>query len=181
MAERSMPTGSALKSFKGVEFALATFARSISITISRSASVVSSSSEMPTVDASTGRRLTLWAAAAAIVTACRDVDLPQIEVDDTLLALGPRGVTLYRTDAPNRISRLGHAARQWAPGTWLPLKLRVFVDKSVVEVYANDRQAICRRVYPARDDSLGVVLFANGGEAKICSLKAWEMMPANPY
>jgi len=62
-----------------------------------------------------------------------------------------------------------------------PLELRVFVDKSVVEIYANDRQAICRRVYPGRDDSLGVVLFANGGEAKFSRVKAWEMMPSNPY
>ncbi len=46
-----------------------------------------------------------------------------------------------------------------------PLTLRVFVDKSVVEVYANDRQAICRRVYPGRNDSRSVVLFADGGEA----------------
>jgi beta-fructofuranosidase len=29
-----------------------------------------------------------------------------------------------------------------------PLVLRVFVDRSVVEVYANDRQAIGRRMYP---------------------------------
>ena len=43
-----------------------------------------------------------------------------------------------------------------------PLKLRVFVDKSVVEVYANDRQAIGRRVYPTRADSLGVVLVHRG-------------------
>ena len=62
-----------------------------------------------------------------------------------------------------------------------PLRLRVFVDKSVVEVYANDRQAICRRVYPGRDDSLGVVLFANDGEAVFSRVKAWEMMPSNPY
>ena len=62
-----------------------------------------------------------------------------------------------------------------------PLTLRVFVDKSIVEVYANDRQAIRRRVYPARDDSLGVVLFAAGGEAKFTSAEAWEMMPSNPY
>jgi len=61
------------------------------------------------------------------------------------------------------------------------LRLRVFVDKSVVEIYANDRQAICRRVYPGRDDSLEVVLFANGGEAEFSSVKAWEMMPSNPY
>ena len=61
------------------------------------------------------------------------------------------------------------------------LELRVFVDRSVVEIYANDRQAICRRVYPGRSDSLGVALFAIGGEANISSVKAWEMMPSNPY
>jgi len=61
------------------------------------------------------------------------------------------------------------------------LQLRIFVDKSVVEVFANDRQAIARRVYPVRKDSLGVVLFANGGTAAFKSVKAWEMAPANPY
>jgi beta-fructofuranosidase len=61
------------------------------------------------------------------------------------------------------------------------LKLRVFVDKSVVEVFANDRQAISRRVYPVRSDSLGVSLFASGGIAHFKTVKAWEMMPANPY
>ncbi|MEW4565906.1 GH32 C-terminal domain-containing protein [Bremerella sp. JC770] len=62
-----------------------------------------------------------------------------------------------------------------------PLQLRVFVDKSVIEVYANDRQAICRRVYPTRSDSLGVELFAEGGEANCTRVNAWEMMPSNPY
>jgi len=62
-----------------------------------------------------------------------------------------------------------------------PLKLRVFVDKSVVEIYANDRQAICRRVYPGRHDSLGVMLFASGGDARFSGVRAWEMMPSNPY
>jgi len=62
-----------------------------------------------------------------------------------------------------------------------PMKLRVFVDKSIVEIYANDRQAICRRVYPVRSDSLGVVLFATGGAVKFSRAKAWEMMPSNPY
>jgi beta-fructofuranosidase len=61
------------------------------------------------------------------------------------------------------------------------LRLRVFVDKPVIEVFANDRQAICRRVYPGRSDSLGVVLFAKGGKARFSSVKAWEMMPSNPY
>jgi beta-fructofuranosidase len=61
------------------------------------------------------------------------------------------------------------------------LKLRVFVDRSIIEVYANDRQAICRRVYPSRSDSLGVLLFAVGGDVEVASVKAWEMMTSNPY
>ena len=62
-----------------------------------------------------------------------------------------------------------------------PLKLRVFVDKSVVELYANDRQAIARRIYPTYPDSFGVSIFATGGAAKVRQVKAWEMMPSNPY
>ncbi len=62
-----------------------------------------------------------------------------------------------------------------------PLRLNVFVDYSVVEVYANDRQAICRRVFPGRPDSLGVALFAEGGKAHFQSVQAWEIAPSNPY
>lgn len=61
------------------------------------------------------------------------------------------------------------------------LTLRVFVDKSVVEVFANDRQAVARRIYPTRKDSTGVVLFSKGGPVKVVGLKAWDMMPSNPY
>ncbi len=62
-----------------------------------------------------------------------------------------------------------------------PLELRVFVDKSVVEVFANGRQAVMRRIYPSREDSIGVTLFANGGPANVATLEAWDMMPSNPY
>jgi beta-fructofuranosidase len=62
-----------------------------------------------------------------------------------------------------------------------PLRLRVFVDKSVIEVFANGRQAVMRRVYPSRPDSVGVRLFSQGGAALVPSLEAWEMMPSNPY
>ncbi|MCX7007121.1 MAG: GH32 C-terminal domain-containing protein, partial [Kiritimatiellaeota bacterium] len=61
------------------------------------------------------------------------------------------------------------------------LTLRVFVDRSVVEVFANERQAITRRIYPARPDSLGVSIFATGGAAKVKQVKAWQMAPSNAY
>jgi beta-fructofuranosidase len=56
-----------------------------------------------------------------------------------------------------------------------PLKLRVFVDRSVVEVFVNGNQCIAMRVYPEREDSLGVSLRAQGRDAKLKSLDAWQM------
>lgn len=61
------------------------------------------------------------------------------------------------------------------------LRLRVFIDNSVVEVFANDRQAIGRRVYPARQDSQGIELFTVGASATFRKLSAWELAPANPF
>ncbi len=62
------------------------------------------------------------------------------------------------------------------------LKLRIFVDKSVVEVFANGgRQAVMRRIYPSRDDSVGVRVFSKGGDAKVVEVQAWDMMPSNPF
>ena len=61
-----------------------------------------------------------------------------------------------------------------------PLVLRVFVDKSIVEVFANERQAVARRVYP-KLGGLGVKLFSKGGDVKVLSVKAWELMPSNSY
>lgn len=61
------------------------------------------------------------------------------------------------------------------------LNLRVFVDTSVVEVFANDRQAICRRVYPGRRDSLGIFLIAEGGRVQFSQVKAWDISPSNMF
>ncbi|MSU73363.1 MAG: glycoside hydrolase family 32 protein [Opitutus sp.] len=56
-----------------------------------------------------------------------------------------------------------------------PLKVRVFVDRSVVEVFINGRQCLAARVYPERPDSVGVSLRAQGREAQVRSLDAWQM------
>ena len=59
------------------------------------------------------------------------------------------------------------------------LKLRVFVDRSVVEVFANGRQAVARRIYPARPDSVGVRLFSRDARAHVHTFEAWEIAPSN--
>lgn len=58
-------------------------------------------------------------------------------------------------------------------------KLRVFVDKSIVEVFANERQAIARRIYPSRPDSVNTRLFSRGGTSFIHRFSAWEITPSN--
>jgi DUF1680 family protein/sucrose-6-phosphate hydrolase SacC (GH32 family) len=62
-----------------------------------------------------------------------------------------------------------------------PLKLRIFVDKSVVEVFANSRQAVMRRIYPSREDSVGVSLFSTGGDTEVHTLEAYKITPSNSY
>lgn len=56
-----------------------------------------------------------------------------------------------------------------------PIRLRVFVDQSIVEVFVNDVKAIALRVYPLREDSDGVALFSKGGSTTLQSLDAWRM------
>jgi beta-fructofuranosidase len=55
------------------------------------------------------------------------------------------------------------------------LRLRVFIDQSIIEVFANDRQCLTIRAYPTREDSSGISLLARGSKAKLVSLKAWQM------
>lgn len=61
-----------------------------------------------------------------------------------------------------------------------PLVLRIFVDRSIIEVFANDRQAIARMVYPTLGGK-GVSLFSEGGNIEAKSVKSWELVPSNPY
>jgi len=61
------------------------------------------------------------------------------------------------------------------------LTLRIFIDKSIVEVFANDRQAVMRRIYPSRKDSVDVKLFSRGGTSKAILVEGWDMMPSNPH
>ena len=58
--------------------------------------------------------------------------------------------------------------------------MRIFVDKSIVEVFANDRQAIARVIYPTLGGH-GITLFSEGGDTDVKSVKAWELSPSNPY
>ncbi len=55
-----------------------------------------------------------------------------------------------------------------------PVDLRVFLDKNVVEVFANERQAVVasHRYAPA---NLGIQLFSKGGDVMATQITGWKM------
>lgn len=59
-----------------------------------------------------------------------------------------------------------------------PLRLRIFLDGPMLEVFANDRQCLTQQVFPSREDSLRIVLRARGAGATLRSLDAWDMAAA---
>ena len=58
-----------------------------------------------------------------------------------------------------------------------PLRLDVFLDASVIEVFANGRLCVTERVYTRPGMRLGVAVTASGGPARVQSLTAYEMKP----
>ncbi len=61
-----------------------------------------------------------------------------------------------------------------------PLELTIFLDASVIEIFANGRAALTGRIYPTRADSLGVALYSRAGRAMLKSLDVYEMKPISP-
>jgi len=58
-----------------------------------------------------------------------------------------------------------------------PLRLRLFVDRSIVEVFVDDETCLTARVYPSLEDSDGIEL-RSGGEAVVARLDIWTMKAA---
>ena len=112
-----------------------------------------------------------------------------IRVDVSRSSLDPRIVYhRYRTSSNGRalMAALPASERtvtaQQAPfrlGSGEPLTLRVFLDRSLLEVYANGRQCVTQRIYPTRDDAVQVRLLARGGAATVRRLDAWDLAPVH--
>lgn len=55
------------------------------------------------------------------------------------------------------------------------IELHLFIDRSSVELFANDGKiAMTNRIYTAAD-ATGISFFARGGDASICTLQAWKL------
>jgi beta-fructofuranosidase len=55
------------------------------------------------------------------------------------------------------------------------LRLHVFVDRSIVEVFVNGRCCVTARVYPSNDKAVGIDLQSRGGDASLRSLDIWAL------
>lgn len=95
-----------------------------------------------------------------------DVDKQEISIDRSQSSLDP-DPDLQRTT-------------QTGPCPVTPgqtLNLRVFVDRSLIEVFANGR-SLSSRVYPAREDSLGTAVFVEG-DSRLNALQGWHLGTPN--
>jgi beta-fructofuranosidase len=69
-------------------------------------------------------------------------------------------------------------SRQRAPFELLQgetLKLDIFIDRSIIEVFANGRQCVTQVVYPEKMDSELVKLFSGSDGMEVLNMKAWKM------
>ena len=113
-------------------------------------------------------------------------DLPiALTLDTTLSSLDPDRELRGEIVTAGRSSSIQTTAEPFSLAEGERLRLRVFVDRSIVEVFANDRACLTSRVYPrvgaslcgdgVRPDSLGVNVASWGGGARLVSLDIWQM------
>lgn len=71
----------------------------------------------------------------------------------------------------DRHAKGGHFALE--PGQ--SLRLHIFLDRSVVELFANGWACLTARIYPSRPDSLGLAPYVDGGSVVLKSMDIWEV------
>lgn len=85
----------------------------------------------------------------------------------------------FRPDQENSVVTKQVAPLKLKPGE--KLELRVFIDRSIIEVFANKRQCVTQCVYPTRRDSTSIEFFSEGGSMNVESLHAWDMAATNQW
>jgi len=69
----------------------------------------------------------------------------------------------------------------YRPGQGDELRLDIFVDKSVIEIFVNSEVCLVQRVYPERADSKQFRLFAQDGSVTAKDIVKWKMDATNPW
>ena len=82
--------------------------------------------------------------------------------------------------AESKTLRVGNVNAPFALKKGEDLTLRVFIDKNLVEVFANDRQAAVAAAGKYDPENLGVSLFSKGGDVVVKEVKSWKMKSIYP-
>ena len=113
-----------------------------------------------------------------------DPQASELSVDVSRSSLDPairyRSWCLFRPSDPEDAAEA--VTRQRAPlalEPTEPLRLTIFLDRSMLEVFANRRQCMTQRIWPTRADAR-LVSIVNGGPAiSGVTVQAWEMAASN--
>lgn len=58
------------------------------------------------------------------------------------------------------------------------VRLRIFLDRSMLEVFANGKQCITQVVYPTQVDAVNIEVFSEDAPIKVEELKSWKLFPS---
>jgi sucrose-6-phosphate hydrolase SacC (GH32 family) len=103
---------------------------------------------------------------------------PEFTVDLLSDAAGNGGMTIVAGEGRATLG-VGTTEAPFRTAKGEDLTLRVFIDKNLVEVFANDRQAAVFAVPNARAEPR-ISLRAHGGDAQIKNLTAWKLRSIFP-
>lgn len=82
----------------------------------------------------------------------------------------------FPKDAKNPIVENQKAPFVLKPGE--KVNLRIFLDKSILEVFANGRQCITQVIYPTLKDAINIQVFSEDGPIRVEKVKGWQLFPA---
>lgn len=102
----------------------------------------------------------------------------------TIVKYGEPGGDRFGADGRWPKLEVKQTSEQRAPLKLAPgetLKLNIFLDRSIVEVFANGRQAITQLVYPELESSDGVQLFSGAEPVAVRRARSWRMAPTNAF
>jgi beta-fructofuranosidase len=104
-----------------------------------------------------------------------------LTIDFARASLNPKATyAVYFSSYPKKAGTTRQVAPlELAPGE--PLKLRVYLDRSILEVFANDRQCVTQRIYPTLPDAKGLALFTEGEAMTIPEVRVFDISPTNPW
>jgi beta-fructofuranosidase len=83
-----------------------------------------------------------------------------------------------------RLPELARVSEQRAPlklKEGEPLKFDIFLDRCVIEVFANGRQAMTQVVYPEQVDSMQIRVFSGDEAVTVRNTRSWRLSETNAY